>query len=127
FQDSDDEWLIDKLQQQWDRLSTLPSNVALTQGAILRDEGDRARYLFTGLPSEHQDSAILPCNNTTFIQAWLARTSVLREMGGFDERLQLWEDWELLIRICQRYAVDMDSRIMSLVHDTPDSLIKQAH
>ena len=127
FQDSDDEWLLDKLEHQLARLQSLPPDVAVTQGAIVRYEGGNARYLFSGLQAGTERTAILACNNTTFLQAWLARKSVLVEAGVFDSRLQLWEDWELLIRICQKFPVDMDPRVMAIIYDTPDSLIKQSH
>jgi glycosyltransferase involved in cell wall biosynthesis len=126
FQDSDDEWLPGKLQQQVDRLRSLPAEFALTQGAV-EYAGPPRRYLFSDLPPGQERTACLPVNSTTFLQAWLARKAVLVEVGGFDERLQLWEDWELLIRLCQKYRVDMDPRAMAITHDTPDSLIKQLH
>lgn len=126
FQDSDDEWIADKLQNQVDRLDALPSQFALTQGAV-QFEGPPAQYLFSNLPAGKEREAILACNNTTFMQAWLARKAALVAVGGFDERLHQWEDWELLIRICQRYRVDFDPRVMAIIHDTPGSLIKQHH
>ena len=124
FQDSDDEWLPDKLRQQVDRLAALPTDVALTQAAV-RYEGTVTRYCFSALPAGQESTAILPCNNSSYLQACLARTACLREVGGLDERLSLWEDWELMIRVCQRYRVDMDPRVMTVIHDTPGSLAKQ--
>jgi glycosyltransferase involved in cell wall biosynthesis len=126
FQDSDDEWVAGKLQLQVDRLSALPADVALTQGAV-RYLGPVTRYVFSGFRAGQERTAVLPVNNGTYVQAWLARAAVLREMRGFDERLAQWEDWELLIRICQRYRVDMDERVMALIHDTPGSLVTQSH
>ena len=126
FQDSDDEWLPGKLARQAERLSGLPADFALTQGAV-RYPGPPKRYLFTDLPAGQERIAILPVNTTTFLQGWLARKSALQALGGFDERLQLWEDWELLIRICQKYRVDMDPHVMAITHDTPGSLVKQLH
>ncbi|HZP12810.1 MAG TPA: glycosyltransferase family A protein [Nevskiaceae bacterium] len=126
FQDSDDEWLPGKLEQQVERLDALPAEFALTQGAV-QFEGLSAQYLFSDLPAGEERTAILACNNTTFMQAWLARKAALLAVGGFDERLHQWEDWELLIRICQRYRVDFDPRVMAVIHDTPGSLIKQHH
>ena len=124
FQDSDDEWAAEKLQRQVDRLKSLSPDFALTQGAA-QYQGSVTRYVFANLPAGQERTAILPCNYSIYLQAMLARRSVLRELGGFDERLPLWEDWELLIRICQEYRVDMDARVMAIIHDTPGSLVKQ--
>jgi glycosyltransferase involved in cell wall biosynthesis len=124
FQDSDDEWLTDKLAQQLERLRSLPVEVALTQAAVLRYEAGQARYFLTALPERGQASAILALNYTSYLQGWLARRSALLDAGGFDERLTLWEDWELSVRVCQKYRIDLDARPVAVIYDTPVSLIK---
>jgi len=127
FQDSDDEWLAGKLARQFARMEALPENFALTQAAVLRFENDKVRYLFSALPAGEERTAILPVNNSTFVQAWLARRGALLEAGGFDEQLTQWEDWELMIRICQRFRVDMDAQPAAMIYDTPQSLMRQHH
>jgi len=119
FQDSDDEWLAEKLSRQVSRLESLPAEVALTQGAVLRFDKLGAEYLLSDLPEE---SAILRLNMTTFTQGWLARREALLSVGAFEERLPMWEDWEYLIRISERYGIDLDPRPMAMVYDTPGSL-----
>ncbi|HZP12811.1 MAG TPA: glycosyltransferase family 2 protein [Nevskiaceae bacterium] len=127
FQDSDDEWLAGKLAWQVQRMEAQPEDVALTQAAVLRfqGQGTEAEYYISDLPRGHELEAILTCNMTSFTQAWLLRRSVLDEVGSFDERLPLWEDWELLIRICEKYGVDIDPRPAALVYDTPGGLTAQ--
>ncbi len=127
FQDSDDEWLAGKLAWQVARMEAQPEEVGLTQAAVLRFQGrgTDAEYYLSDLPPGRELEAILPCNMTSFTQAWLLRRSVLADVGVFDERLPLWEDWELLIRICERYRVDIDPRPVALVYDTPGGLTAQ--
>jgi glycosyltransferase involved in cell wall biosynthesis len=127
FQDSDDEWLAGKLEKQIERLSRLPEDFALTHCALLRHESGQATRLFNRLPPHNERDDIVRCNTEVFTQTWLARKSALQASGGFDERLHLWDDWEFLLRICQKFHVDGDDRVMCVVHDTPGSQIKQLH
>jgi glycosyltransferase involved in cell wall biosynthesis len=125
FQDSDDEWLPDKLAQQVARLESLPPDVAVTQAAILRHDSHGVTYLQSELPAGDQRITILRCNMTTFFQGWLARRDALLSVGDLDERLGIWDDWEYLLRICQRFRADFDARHVALVYDTPGSLTNQ--
>jgi glycosyltransferase involved in cell wall biosynthesis len=127
FQDSDDEWLAEKLAWQVARMEALPEEVGLTQAAVLRFQGlgTEAEYYLSDLPAGQEATAILPCNWTSFTQGWLLRKSVIDAVGGFDDRLPLWEDWELMIRICQKYRLDLDRRPVALVYDTPGGLTAQ--
>jgi glycosyltransferase involved in cell wall biosynthesis len=125
FQDSDDEWLADKLAHQVGRLESAPAGVALTQAAVLHYDLDSAAYFLSDLPEGQEATAILRCNMTSFTQGWLVRKAALQAVGGFDERLPLWEDWELMIRICQDFRVDLDRHPVALVYDTPGGLTAQ--
>ena len=130
FQDSDDEWLADKLAYQVARMEALPEDVAMTQAAILRfqGQGTECEYYLSNLPTEsHQKQleGILPINMTSFTQAWLLRREVIGAVGDFDERLPLWEDWELMIRILEKYRVDIDKKPVAVVYDTPGGLTAQ--
>jgi glycosyltransferase involved in cell wall biosynthesis len=126
FQDSDDEWFLEKLEKQVERMRALPPDVALTHCALIRhQESGYVQQLWNPLTQGREKTEILRTNTNTFTQTWLARRDALVASGGFDERLRLWDDWEFLIRICQKYRVDNDARFLCLVYDTPGSLVKQ--
>jgi glycosyltransferase involved in cell wall biosynthesis len=126
FQDSDDEWLLDKLEKQVQRLRELPEEVAVTQCAVLRHEtSGYVQRLANRLPRGREGSEVLRNNANTFTQAWLARKDALLSMGGFDESIRVSEDWEFLIRICQRFGFDCDERVLCIVYESPGSLVHQ--
>lgn len=128
FQDSDDEWFLDKLEKQVARLRALPADVALTYCALIRhEESGLVRHISNALTPGNERVEILRCNTETFTQTWLGRRAALLECGGFDDRLHLWDDWDFLLRICQKYHVDVDGRTLCIVYETPGSMVKQNH
>lgn len=120
FLGSGDEWLLDKLEHQVSRLRSLPQDVAVTQAAIMRCDKGGVRHLFNHLAPGTDRATFLDCGMNTAVQGWLARRSALLAIGGFDETLQAWEEWELLIRICQSHRADLDGRLVGVVYDIPD-------
>jgi glycosyltransferase involved in cell wall biosynthesis len=128
YQDSDDEWFLDKLEKQVERLRALPAEFALTYCALIRhEESGLVRHIPNRLAPGREREDVLRCNTETFTQSWLARRDALLDCGGFDERLHLWDDWEFLLRICQKYRVDVDGRTLCIVYETPGSMVKQNH
>ena len=57
-------------------------------------------------------------------QTMLFQTPWLREIGGWDERLTTWDDWELGVRVAQHApkVMWMTARGYHLIHVHPDSL-----
>lgn len=104
FQDSDDEWNIDKLEKQVELLIKSPPDVAAVYcgmeffdiksgkkiGEEIRDINFRKAY--------NQGLLLTP-----FTQTVLIKKSVLKEVGSFDERLSAAEDTELAIRVSKKY------------------------
>lgn len=130
FQDSDDEWLPDKLQQQVDEMGSLPPAVGMVYCLMWRvtpegqdifraakfgpDDGDLYRrglmYAFRGIG----------------IQSCLFRREVFDSCGGFDEQMKALEDMELLIRVARKYRFSCISEPLVLYHRTPDG-VSQDH
>ncbi|MBP5514165.1 MAG: glycosyltransferase, partial [Bacteroidaceae bacterium] len=63
-------------------------------------------------------------SSTLNTQGMLIRTSFLREVGGWDSRLQVWQDWELGIRLLLHHprVSFLPERAYHLLHQHPDSL-----
>ena len=103
--DDDDQWLPDKTEKQLRLLESHPDTGVVSCGRIavyesgreeaedpfLLPEGDLSRAIFTDL---HFTSSRL-----------MIRRSLLEEAGLFDENLRAWQDYELMIRLCQRTRV----------------------
>jgi glycosyltransferase involved in cell wall biosynthesis len=111
FQDSDDEWLPDKLALQMAALDAMGDAAVaafcglLTIGTL---DGGSGRTSLSYTPERRipcQSGDILPeLMKTSFVstQTLVARTPLLRELGGFDEDLASIVDWELALRLAAR-------------------------
>lgn len=106
FQDSDDEWLEDKLTGQM-RVMRSSATAAMVYGDLLRIPAQGEAYvlhapvlqrgrLFDDRPS---------CYATYGLgaQSCVIRRDVLLRLGGFEERIRSLEDMELFLRITRRF------------------------
>lgn len=126
FQDSDDEWLLDKLQVQ---IAALQADSGRHGGVIsgLLRFGQRGMQAYLDSPSGKPrtlDEAMAIRNATRYVhtQCWLIRRDVLAEAGPFDEALRLWDDWELLIRIARLKPVLLLPRPLTISYRSADSV-----
>lgn len=103
FQDSDDEWAQGKLQTQVEHLHRSPSDT-ISVGTVLRKLGTSVRRWPPVGPAD-ADAGWLLDGAVGYCQALLAPRDLLLSVGGFDEALPMWEDWDLLLRLSQRAAL----------------------
>jgi glycosyltransferase involved in cell wall biosynthesis len=108
FQDSDDEWLPHKLDQQVEAIQRAvgirPVGACYSRVIFLRETN--VEYFPT-----YNDSSLLEGNiyprlleaNAVDTPALLVYRHVLNAVGGFDEHLTWLEDWDLALRIAQTY------------------------
>ena len=99
FLDDDDVWSPRKLRTQLDAARDGEADFVYS-GVVSIDGGSVPRYVFplprpTELPLRILRSSVLPagCSNV------LARTELVRALGGFDEQLFQLADWDLWIRL----------------------------
>jgi hypothetical protein len=121
FQDSDDEWLEDKLAEQVNVLEGC-TRAAMVYGDLLRipQEGSpfviqapdlRRGELFDDRPYCYASACI-------GIQTCLIRRDVLTRLGGFDERMRRFEDLELFLRITREHYTVRLPRIVCRYYET---------
>jgi glycosyltransferase involved in cell wall biosynthesis len=99
FLDDDDLWSPQKLRRQLDAAAAREASFAYTAAAWL---DERKHYLHSLAPPDPEglDVRLLRWN-----EIWaggsnvIARTEVIRRLGGFDERLFQLADWDLWIRL----------------------------
>jgi glycosyltransferase involved in cell wall biosynthesis len=97
FQDSDDVWEPDKLAAQWAHLAANPDCDGV-HTAVRAFYGGGKEIISDPLPARLAlEDALL--HNVIRVQTLLARTSVLRAIGGFDPSLRVCEDDDLGIRL----------------------------
>ena len=109
FQDSDDEWLPEKLTLQMARLETRGNvDVGVYCGMVIvgsPEGGTTFRTAARYHPDPKLESVegditrTLLGNSLISTQTLMARRDVLQELGGFDEALPALEDWEFVIRL----------------------------
>jgi glycosyltransferase involved in cell wall biosynthesis len=103
--DSDDEWLPEKLQKQTLAITNNTDAVLVHSDEIWVRHGTRVNSA-----KKHQKRGgfiyqhCLPlcCISPS---AAMIKTSVLRDLGGFDETLPACEDYDLWLRLCARHPV----------------------
>ena len=103
FQDSDDEWLPDKLRVQLNALKVAGKKARVTFSSFWRITGEKkmlipkaGRRMQPCLKNWHKD--LLEGNFIT-TQALLVKRHMLYEAGLFDETLPSFQDWEFVLRL----------------------------
>ena len=118
FLDDDDEWLEFKLEKQVDSLDSSPPSVGVIYGWmnwIDDSSGQVTRPRHSTMSGDVFDAALsmdAPCS----ADSMLARTSAVREVGGFDERLRTHEDRMFACRMAQRYEFAVLPEIIAIAH-----------
>lgn len=131
FQDSDDLWKPEKLVRQMALLARAPADVVgcFCRMAVVTDlagPGGPAR----AVPPEGEDAfgdkllARLMRDNPVSTQTLVARTEVLRRIGGFDETLPALEDWDLALRLAQEGGLVFEPEALVEQHFSPNSLTR---
>ncbi len=109
FQDSDDEWLPEKLERQISRAREPDANwVAVycgmvTIGSVIDRTATRNQIRFRPGPGitivEGDIRPSLFKNSFVSAQMLMARRTALEAIGGFDENFRVLEDWDLALRL----------------------------
>jgi len=104
FLDSDDEWLPEKLEQQWAAICNDDKLICHTEEIWIRN-GQRVNPM-----KKHQKfgeyiyEKCLPLCVISPSSVMIHR-SVFHDVGLFDETLEVCEDYDLWLRICAKYSV----------------------
>ena len=100
FVDADDRWRPTKLERQVAAVRRVEGEVALTR--VEKSAGEpRTRSGAEGDVAAAVERLDVP----TYTSALLVSRVAFERVGGFDEELGCFEDWELCLRLARRYAV----------------------
>lgn len=112
FQDSDDEWSIDKLRLQLQALrTTTPAADLICGGYIIIPRTGRPSYQRPHPRMQRGDWQADNIYDFSFITpTWLLRKASFEALQGFDEQLPNLEDWEFVFRLFKQPG----SRIIAL-------------
>lgn len=123
FHDDDDEWLYDRLSSQL-RYFEADDDLALTSCAMLRYNSSEDQFVFPPRAMSQSADArrALARHLFAFTQTWLARRECLLALGGFDETLRVWDDWDLMFRLSQVYTVRYTAELGVISHPSPQGI-----
>jgi glycosyltransferase involved in cell wall biosynthesis len=106
--DVDDRWRPRKLEQQVALFEARPDAGLVHCDAVRLDEQGRQLSRWSEERRFHRGHVLDALIRSCFISmsTILVRRDVLTEVGSFDPRFQQVEDWDLYLRIAERYAID---------------------
>lgn len=126
FQDSDTIWVSDKLEKQVMYLDSLDNSTAMVYSPYKRIYHDYS-IIYPGLdvPMEEKNGCILKHlleHPLVDAPTMLIRKCVLSELGGFDPCMKALEDYELSIRIAQKYQICILDEVLLFSYNEEDSI-----
>jgi glycosyltransferase involved in cell wall biosynthesis len=135
FQDSDDEWLPEKLARQVASLSDSPekTGVAYSRCRLFNPNGtsrilpSRTQLGLRHLPFniyhlEHDIYPALTRGNFVTTQSVLMKKKCIETVGMFDESLSRFQDWDLWLRIAQHYEFMYNPHVLVNIYRMEESL-----
>ncbi|AGB39031.1 glycosyltransferase family 2 protein [Natronococcus occultus] len=105
FLDDDDRWHETKIERQLERIEDADRPGLVTCLSVSVTPDGEVIHVERDAPSGDLSDPILRKNLIGSPSRVLVRTDVLEELGGFDEELPTKQDWDLYIRLCQRWRV----------------------
>jgi len=105
FQDSDDEWLPEKLEKQMKVFKNALPEVGVVYTGFLRIKNGKENYIPSSwvIKKEGNIHDELLRGNFVTTQSIIIRKECFKKAGMFDEKLPRLQDWELVIRLSKYY------------------------
>ena len=121
FQDSDDEWMPSKLEEQMNAL-TGGGDVCYT--GLIYFDGKTSEYIPNAAVKNRQGSILdeLLQGNFVSTQTLVVKHLLLKQAGGFDESLPRYQDWDLVIRLARNSPFVLLDRPLVTVYQTPGNI-----
>ena len=105
FQDSDDEWLPEKLEKQMVIFKSASVKVGVVYTGFWRIQNNKKKYIPSSAITKKSGNVYKSILNRNFIttQSAVIKKEVFKKTGMFDERIPAFQDWDLWIRISKYY------------------------
>jgi glycosyltransferase involved in cell wall biosynthesis len=127
FQDSDDEWVSEKLEKQMRALATAPPEVGIVYTSVyITTKNNRKRFgAYASLaPKEGDVFSSLLKGRFVLPSTTVIKRECFERAGVFDERLSPIEDSELSLRFSRHYHFKCINEPLVLYYPQPDSISK---
>jgi glycosyltransferase involved in cell wall biosynthesis len=125
FVDADDEWHPHKLEQQLRLIVDRPAmSMVGCRCEVHRPDGVRVPVNQDRVPPAGKEAWRTLLHHSFFVPSTvMARTEVVRRIGGFDTRLRAGEDdQDICIRLALKGEVGFVDAVLVTMHELPDSL-----
>lgn len=124
FQDSDDEWLPEKLEKQMALFEQVSTETGVVYTGFWRVRNNQKTYIPPdGIKQKegyiHRE---LLKRNFVSTQTVVVKKECLEKSGLFDERLPRLQDWELFIRLSKLYEFKYVAEPLVIAYFTPESI-----
>jgi len=128
FLDGDDVWLNHKLEEQMSIFEKSRfKNLGLVYGRYdtIDEKGESSKDNVIGIDSQYRDNAynaLLEANKILgSASCVLIKREVFNIVGQFDENLRFAEDWEMWLRISEKYRIDYSEKILVHIRRHPQN------
>lgn len=127
FQDSDDEWLLDKLEKQLNFLEKSGADACFcsfkrftpSSTIVLPLEEKRNSMMRSPAKIDIKDTLR---SNAISTQTLLIKKDVFQELDGFEPSIKNLEDWEFAVRLIDRFSVAFINEALVNVYEQNDSI-----
>lgn len=128
FQDSDDEWLPDKLQEELDAMMQSEIDIGMVYHEM--QEAELPGEIIPSKDMRDCDKSGKVLNYMLLypfvgLQAALIRKECFDACGGFDETLKSLEDYEFFLRLVNQYEIVFIPKVSTILYDSPGSVNKR--
>lgn len=124
FQDSDDEWIPEKLAIQMDIFEKLPPIFGVVFSSFIFHKNNKVFYIPDNkekIKEGNMHKSLLSWNFIT-LQASVIRKQCFESVGVFDERLPRLQDWEFFIRVSKCFNIKFIDRPLLNVYLQKNSI-----
>jgi len=124
FQDSDDEWLPEKLEKQMKVFETASAKVGVVYTGFWRIENNKKIYIPFSWVKQKEGNIHKELLKGSFIglPTVLIKKECFRKGEMFDEKLPRLQDWELVIRLSKYYNFKCVNEPLLVSYYTSDSI-----
>ena len=124
FQDSDDEWMPEKLAKQMDVFIDCAADVGAVYCSYLMKSENRSSFIPAAHIVRRNGNILLEILAESFIgtPTLVVRRDIFDKIGLFDENLSRFQDWDMAIRIAQEYHFQFIDEQLVTAYGTLDSI-----
>jgi glycosyltransferase involved in cell wall biosynthesis len=124
FQDSDDEWLPEKLELQLGAIKNAGKKVGIIYSGMLRINNKDTEFVPPARVVKKEGNIYNELLKGSFIgtPTILGRVDCFNDVDGFDESLSRLQDWDIVLRLSKKYEFKYIDKALIISYFTSDSI-----